>query len=349
MLLALLLPGCTLLSGPQDALLQAREAVATRDLAAFEQAVDLDAVAPGIVKLCGAANLRKDYVDQQFQPPHPLGELIERMGKPWLMSMLAANGEGLAQEIREQWAELEPAEACPGVHFGEPSFRAAWTARDSGLLELPLEMQGVATSVVLDVKPVGEGWRITGLDADAALAAHEAELKARARKAAQARAKELDAKHPENWAALRAYLLRNPEEAEIQATYEAAAEPFLAAQAPLAVTGVHIAQEGFLKMKRVVRPGVRNTSGREVSGYRLRVSFLGDQGEPVISTAGEEAVVVAVSAYLPPDAGDASGQVITRPIEWPTLAQAQAVPVEVSYADGEVWVHPAVEAGIWTR
>ena len=118
---------------------------------------------------------------------------------------------------------------------------------------------------------------------------------------------------------------------------------------PIAVTGVHIAQEGFLKMKRVVRPGVRNTSGREVSGYRLRVSFLGDQGEPVISPAGEEAVVVAVSAYLPPDAGDASGQVITRPIEWPTLAQAQAVPVEVSYADGEVWVHPAVEAGIWTR
>lgn len=349
MLLPLLLTGCVLVSGPQDALKAARAAFAAKDLAAFEQAVDLEGVAPGLVKLCGAASLRQDYVARQFEPPHPLNELVTRLGKPWLMSALEENGDGLAQQLREQWGELDPFESCPSVSFGEPGLRAVWASRESGLLETPVHVQGLDTTVIVEVREVGEGWRVTGLDVDAALAAHEALLQEKARAQAQARVKQLDAQHPENWAALRAYLMRNPEARELQQAYDDAARPFTAAPTPLAVTDVSFGQAGFLGMKRVVKPAVHNVSGREVSAYRLRITFLGDQGEPVVSTSGEEAIIAAVTAPVAVDRVDRSGEVLTRPLEWPTLAQAQAVPVEVTYADGGVWVHPAVEAGIWSR
>ncbi|MCB9765825.1 MAG: hypothetical protein H6739_38980 [Alphaproteobacteria bacterium] len=343
----ILLTGCTLVDGPHTALQQAQLAFANRDLAAFERAVDLEAVAPAVARLCGTVRVREDFVERQFQTPHPLADLARTVGEPWLEALVEQSGPAMAQQVREDFGTLDLQELCEGVALQEPGVRAVWRGRQTGQMPLPVTIYDKPYTLDAWFSQVDGAWKLTGLDASPAVTAYTDTLKAQAAEQARLLARDLGPDHPERWRMLRAYLERNPDDTATQKAYDDAAAPFVSATPPLGVEGVQVELAGLLGMKREVSARVRNPTERAVAAYAVRFTFFDDQGEPTRATDGDEAMTARVSASIPPGGVDRGAQVLAGGLRWPRLAQGQGTVVEVTWANGERWVHPAVEAGVW--
>lgn len=345
-MLALMLMACSLVSGPHTALEQAQTAFAQHDLAAFEAAVDLDAVAPAAFQLCFAGATRKGALEREFTGGNVLKDLVPALGEAFALAAMQQGGAQVAEQIRKDFGTMDLNERCPDVHFGTPSTSALFSARRSGELLMPATIAGLPVQIPMKFSETDGQWRLVSMEVTSTLASLDAALVAEAHERALlllSRVKK--GGDPESWAGLRHYAARHPEDAEVVRDFNAAVAPLIAAKTPISLVKSDFAQAGVLGMKRQLSASVQNDSGKGVAKYTVRFELLDSQGKPVASTSGGDSAVGEGG----PLAAGASGevQVTLHALNFPGVAQTTAAVIRITYEDGSSWTHPAIEAGLW--
>lgn len=345
-MLALMLMACSLVPGPHTALEQAQTAFAQHDLAAFEAAVDLDAVAPAAFQVCFAGATRKGALEREFTGSNVLKDLVPTLGEAFALAAAQQGGAQIAEQVRKDFATLDLNERCPDVHFGTPSKSALFTARRSGSLMMPATIAGIPVEIPMKFAETNGQWRLVSMDVTDTLATLDAALAAEAHERALlllTRVKK--GGDPESWAGLRHYTARHPEDPEVLRDFDAAAAPLIAAKTPVALVKSDFAQSGVLGMKRQLTASVRNDSGKAAAKFTVRFQLLDNQGKPVEATTGGDS---ALGEGGPLAAGDSADvQVVLHALNFPGVAQTTAAVTRVTYEDGSSWTHPAIEAGLW--
>ncbi len=343
MIALLLASGCFLLTaGPREALQQAAVAFEAGDLVAFEQVVDVDAVAPDVISACQDLGGRLVELDaQQFQRPslaadvgEALADAVRRSPEVYaeIVAKLRADFTSLGDDASPITALCDPLRVAGEVRFELPD-------GDRAEALLPVSIDTVQADARLRFERRAGDWMLVGVDLSDALHGYERhQLDAAHRRAAELLAALPASREADHWAALRAYLHNRPEDTEIAAAYHEMLEPLVSAATPLEVTRTWMEPAGFLGMWRNARVSVRSPD-RDAQGFVVQFWFADGMGEELTLTRTALTRRDVTGGETVDSAGVRVGMA--------RAVSARGVVTRVTWADGEEWVHPAVLAGAW--
>ena len=340
----LTLVACGLLDDPRSALQQAETAWTSGDLEAFEAVVDVDAVAPVAAASCLQLVDMAELDDRQFQNGGVLSDLGRALSSALVIDVASQAGETAAANFRAGFGtrELE----CPNVMILDRRPTVVSRGDGSAIVGVAVLIEEHEARVDLTLRRE-ESWRIVGLETASALVSYRDWQLDRAQERALVLSSGLSAKPgPDQWAAVRSYLRNHPEASAVKSKYDATHEPLVGAVAPLTVQRAWFEPGRGLFGVRRARAEVLNPTGQAALGFTVRHTFSTVMGEPVLSTGGRESLQTSFGELGSGEAvalrGDKAGR-----LTWPADS-TEAVVVQVRWADGSTWTHPAVEAGAWS-
>lgn len=344
----LLLTGCALFDRPEPTLQKANQAWIDRDLQTFEALVDLDAVAPQALEGCARLSALRGWGDRQFQPRSGWTELGMALEEGMVEGIVELGAPEVAQAAREDFGNQKLEEMCPALAPGDMGELEVHRYDGGADVDVPLLVHGEGTHVVVKMQHLDSGWRVTGLDFDAAEEEYKALQEARAAARAEERMDQLDDKLTRTtWLELEAYVANHPDSPVAKRLRERV-DPLLDAPVPVSV------QEAWLQERRL--PGFRdakvrlaNTSGQPTRTITVRFEMQDSAGRALRTVDGEDGLTGILNQPLAGGDQASFGVPGAGILLFPDATQVKATPIAVTYKDGSTWTHPAVTEGLWAR
>lgn len=331
-------------SDPSVALVEVQKALNSSDLAAFDAVVDVDTVIPEIAHTCDELALRKLQQGSDFQPRGAWVNVLPQLGVTLTDDPDAK--QHTIDQFRTDFPHL-PTDRCPAL--GVKWEAAAITAHDDthATATLPVAYAGHHGAWTFDLERRPDGWHVAHAHGGGLLTAWDTEEAA----ATQARGQSLvlglaDGGTPDQWEAARCYLAAHPEASRLAAVFAATLDPLEAQGGPLVVTDAGFFRPNGIFRNRHAQARVTNPTGRYADRVVVRFSFTDIDGRSATSGSGARDLVVATGPI--PPSGVAQATVRAGGMAWPDATSVRADVVEVTWADGTVWRHPAVDAGAWS-
>ena len=161
---------CSLVDRPTVALREAHSALQVGNLEAFEQRVDMETVVPQAAEGCTRVTLLEDWAERSKRPNQELRSLIRSAGTGLLSGLTDAAAPQLVADARAGFGDKTLQELCPAIHQGDVAGIRTETDGDNGTAWLPIRAWGVETELQADLVRGEQGWRVTSLDFDPAIA-----------------------------------------------------------------------------------------------------------------------------------------------------------------------------------
>jgi hypothetical protein len=341
------LAGCSLLAKQDVAqtVQAANTAMEDGDLAAFERLVDVDNVIPEVANTCAELQLARHADDAPFRRTSAL----EALGKEVGLALIAETMDqpqtraDLADDFRRRFPHL-PDQACPALFAESAKPTVAIIDDTHATVSLPLTLDDFSSAWVLDLTKTDD-WRITGVRGNVLRRDYARHQQAKAKGRARELVAELsDGGDPADWQALRAYVANQPDDLDVVEGHEALMVPLLQATPPVTIEDAKFHRPPGLFRVRQAVVGVNNPTRQTASEVRLRVTMEDAYGN-VANGAASDHLAQSLSNLSPGATQWASSP--AGAMAWPGASAVRAQVVEVRWADGSSWTHPAAAAGAW--
>ena len=347
-MLILVFSACSLFDRPELALKKANDAWAAGDLAAFEELVDLDAVAVQAVEGCLRLSVLDGWSERQFQPRSGWTQLGIVLEESLVQGVVELGGPEIAEQARQDFGMKSMEEVCPAFAPGDPSDMVVHRYEGGADVDVPLLLYGEGVHAVVKMQRLDSGWKVTGLSFDAAEEQYKELQETRAQARARQLLDQLSADFDRSiWLELEAYAEHHPED-PVGVQLRALVDPLVNAETPVVATEAWL-QDRRLPGFRDAKARIENRSGLQVSRVTVRFELQDSAGRSLRHVDGEDALTGTLTTSL----GSGDQAVFGVPgagvLFFPDASRVQATPIAVVYEDGATWTHPAVEKGLWTR
>lgn len=351
---AVVVSGC---SGPETSLKKAKDALEKKDIASFEEVVDLESVVPSVVQACMSLAKVETTANEVFEKQTTWGQVGKGLGEMLGEAFVGKLTDKLVLDIRNNFGsakltKLDGLKGCGGMTLGLPENIKFETAGKTSRAKIPVIIgEGKASTVALRLEDQGDqGWVIKALELGEALQAFEDYQKERVRKQAAELEKQLkDESDPMAFRKLSIYLSNvsddDPDVTRQREVLREAEAKLRTAKAPILVEKAAYLKQRWSEYASVT---VKNPTEREVAEYVVRIKFFDKTGEMIGGSLDKAALMGRDSDGVKPGKTK-TGTWSVNSFTWPTdkIRKAEAKVAVVKFMDGEEWTHPAAAAGLW--
>ena len=345
--------GC---SGPESSLKKAKRALEDKDIATFEEVVDLQSLVPSVVQACASLQKIESTANEMFEKKTTWGELGKGIGEMLGEALVSKMTDQLVLRIRNEFGsieieKLEGLQGCGDITLGSLDGIVFETAGKTSRAKIPVLIGEGKSTVALRLEDQGDrGWVIKALELGDVLEVYREHQKQRVEAEAVKLAAQVEADTDLlAFKKLRTYLENASHGSDVveqqRAVLRATEARIRGATAPLTVEKASYWRSDWSRYATVQ---VRNPGAREVAEYVVRIEFLDKTGEIIGGSFNNNALMGRDSDGVKPGK-TRTGTCSVNQFTWPTdkIRTAEAKVAYVKFIDGEEWTHPAAAAGLW--